>query len=315
MYEDTTLTNKALKVIDGLEVNKDNIHVWKASMPDESKKRRRDSESPDSKRTKTDAQVNFQSAEELTSIMQRDAPNKQARELYVGNVPDQYDPEELRSFLGEAMRQSGLALYPGNPILNLRINQKFCFLEVRTIKEATLALNLTNIIYKGCSLQFGRTKTYTGSTTAHKTWDEVRGSCTLGVADSIDSKYESIVQALRPLSTELTTATSIAKAQYARLFTKYLQINNITTIDQVQDPEYMEWLEQDIKSKLIEFGKVVGLFIPSGKDAGKVFVEYENNIEAAKFFAVAPTLSYCGRLIGALFISQAKYEMYKDRNK
>lgn len=44
-------------------------------------------------------------ADQLSEIMQRDAPNKQARELYVGNVPDQYDPEELRAFLGEAMQQ------------------------------------------------------------------------------------------------------------------------------------------------------------------------------------------------------------------
>lgn len=55
---------------------------------------------------------------------------------------------------------------------------------------------MTNIIYKGCSLQFGRTKTYTGTTTTHKTWDEVRGKCTLGVADTVEAKYDSIIQVL-----------------------------------------------------------------------------------------------------------------------
>lgn len=107
----------------------------------------------------------------------------------------------------------------------------------------------------------------------------------------------------------------MAKSQYPKMLTPFIQINNITTIDQVQDDEYMKWLEQDIRTELEKYGTVDELFIPTQKDAGKVFVKYKTNLEAAKFFSVVPTLSYCGRLIGAVFISEQRYEMYKDRNK
>lgn len=107
----------------------------------------------------------------------------------------------------------------------------------------------------------------------------------------------------------------MAKSQYPKMLTPYLQINNITTIDQVQDSDYLKWLEQDIRSELEKYGKIEELIIPTQKDAGKIFVKYEKELQAAKFFSIVPTLSYCGRLIGAVFISSQRYEMFKDRNK
>lgn len=110
-YADPTLTTKGIKVCDNLEVGDDTIRVWKQAAVDE--KMKRSSESDDNKKNSKRPRVDrFSStpailavADQLSEIMQRDAPNKQARELYVGNVPDQYDPEELRAFLGEAMQQ------------------------------------------------------------------------------------------------------------------------------------------------------------------------------------------------------------------
>lgn len=88
-----------------------------------------------------------------------DPMTKPLRELFIGNVVVGTPPNEIQEFLGAVMGEVGLAdesLGGGNPILNVRTNGKFAFVELRSVDETNNALNMGEAAYPsylrhGCS--------------------------------------------------------------------------------------------------------------------------------------------------------------------
>ena len=60
---------------------------------------------------------------------------RQARRLYVGNIPFGVSEEEMMDFFNQQMHLSGLAQADGNPILASQVNldKNFAFLEFRSV--------------------------------------------------------------------------------------------------------------------------------------------------------------------------------------
>lgn len=60
---------------------------------------------------------------------------RQARRLYVGNIPFGVTEEEMMEFFNQQMHLSGLAQAAGNPVLACQINldKNFAFLEVNIL--------------------------------------------------------------------------------------------------------------------------------------------------------------------------------------
>ena len=58
---------------------------------------------------------------------------RQARRLYIGNIPFGVSEEEMMDFFNQQMHLSGLAQAEGNPILACQVNldKNFAFLEFR----------------------------------------------------------------------------------------------------------------------------------------------------------------------------------------
>ncbi len=58
---------------------------------------------------------------------------RQARRLYIGNIPFGITEDLMINFFNEKMQQSGLISAPGNPVLAVQINmdKNFAFVEVR----------------------------------------------------------------------------------------------------------------------------------------------------------------------------------------
>jgi splicing factor U2AF subunit len=77
---------------------------------------------------------------------------RQARRLYVGNIPFGVTEEEMMEFFNQQMHLSGLAQAAGNPVLACQINldKNFAFLEFRSIDETTQAMAFDGINFKGC---------------------------------------------------------------------------------------------------------------------------------------------------------------------
>merc|ERR1711983_557614 len=87
---------------------------------------------------------------------------RQARRLYVGNIPFGVSEEEMMEFFNQQMHLSGLAQADGNPILACQVNldKNFAFLEFRSIDETTRAMAFDGINFKGQSLKLRRPHDY-----------------------------------------------------------------------------------------------------------------------------------------------------------
>ena len=87
---------------------------------------------------------------------------RQARRLYVGNIPFGIAEDEMMDFFNQQMHLSGLAQAAGNPVLACQVNldKNFAFLEFRSIDETTQAIAFDGINYKGQSLKIRRPHAY-----------------------------------------------------------------------------------------------------------------------------------------------------------
>ena len=95
------------------------------------------------------------------------------RELFVGNTTPEMTDQMLMDFLGSAMEQVGLNIMDGNPITTCELFGKYAFMELRTPREATNALNLNNIPFMGSNLQITRPSKWQGKFEAHSNWEHI----------------------------------------------------------------------------------------------------------------------------------------------
>eukprot|EP00339_Tiarina_fusa_P021742 CAMPEP_0117016092 /NCGR_PEP_ID=MMETSP0472-20121206/12728_1 /TAXON_ID=693140 ORGANISM="Tiarina fusus, Strain LIS" /NCGR_SAMPLE_ID=MMETSP0472 /ASSEMBLY_ACC=CAM_ASM_000603 /LENGTH=666 /DNA_ID=CAMNT_0004720027 /DNA_START=210 /DNA_END=2210 /DNA_ORIENTATION=+ len=95
------------------------------------------------------------------------------RELFVGNTTPEMTDQMLMDFLGSAMEQVGLNIMDGNPITTCELFGKYAFMELRTPREATNALNLNNIPFMGSNLQITRPSKWQGKFETHSNWEHI----------------------------------------------------------------------------------------------------------------------------------------------
>lgn len=87
---------------------------------------------------------------------------RQARRLYVGNIPFGIPDKDLLEFFNGEIALKGLNIQPGEPIISSQINveKNFAFLEFRSLEECTKCLILDGILFRGQSLKLRRPKDY-----------------------------------------------------------------------------------------------------------------------------------------------------------
>jgi len=87
---------------------------------------------------------------------------RQARRIYVGNIPFGVSEQEMIDLFNQQMHLAGLAQAEGNPILACQINRdkNFAFLECRSIDETTQCMAFDGINFKGQSLKLRRPHDY-----------------------------------------------------------------------------------------------------------------------------------------------------------
>lgn len=90
------------------------------------------------------------------------AVTRQARRLYVGNIPFGCTDDELIEFFRTNMETCNFIKEQGNPVLACQINldKNFAFLEFRTIEETTSAMALDGVLCKGQALKIRRPHDY-----------------------------------------------------------------------------------------------------------------------------------------------------------
>lgn len=87
---------------------------------------------------------------------------RQARRLYVGNIPFGCTDDDMIEFFQSSMAACNFITQPGNPVLACQINldKNFAFLEFRSIEETTNAMALDGIQCKGQALKIRRPHDY-----------------------------------------------------------------------------------------------------------------------------------------------------------
>lgn len=87
---------------------------------------------------------------------------RQARRLYVGNLPLGYADTQIVDFFNETIQHYNLATMPGGPVVQAQLNAEkgFAFLEFRSLEEATQAVALDGIVFCGQALRVRRPKDY-----------------------------------------------------------------------------------------------------------------------------------------------------------
>ncbi|CAL8085646.1 unnamed protein product [Calicophoron daubneyi] len=87
---------------------------------------------------------------------------RQARRLYVGNIPFTATEENMMEFFNKQMRAQGLIQAEGNPIIAVQINMEknFAFLEFRSVDETTQGLALDGILFHNQALKLRRPRDY-----------------------------------------------------------------------------------------------------------------------------------------------------------
>merc|ERR1712166_1411524 len=95
-------------------------------------------------------------------LHQQSQINRQARRLYVGNIPYGISELEMMQFFNEQMAIAKLAMEDGEPIISSQINveKNFAFLEFRNTEECTKAMMFDGIAVRGQTVKIRRPKDY-----------------------------------------------------------------------------------------------------------------------------------------------------------
>jgi len=209
-----------------------------------------------------------------------DETTKKFRELFVGNTSPEMTEIALREFIGGAMHKMGLTFAPDNPILNVRLNGRFAFVELRTIEEASNCLNLNGIPFLGSPLKISRPSKYDGPQIPFFEWDALLSRWLSG-------------------ELKLTTAGTASRA---------LKLSNMVTPETLVDADAREEVVEDTKEECTSFGTVNRVLIPrtedgayAAKGVGKVYVEMSTEEEAKAALLALKGRTFDGRVVDVKF--------------
>ncbi|KAI6658528.1 Splicing factor U2AF 50 kDa subunit-like [Oopsacas minuta] len=87
---------------------------------------------------------------------------RQARRLYVGNIPFGITEDLMVQFINEKMHQTSLVLAAGNPVMSVQVNhdKNFAFIEFRSVEECSNALAFDGVNLQGQALRIRRPSDY-----------------------------------------------------------------------------------------------------------------------------------------------------------
>ena len=180
-----------------------------------------------------------------------DPSTKLYREIFVGNTSPDMTEAHIKDFIGGALMQMGLACSGNeNPVLQVRVNQKFSFIEFRTMEEAANSLNFNGIPFMGQQLQLKRPSKFDGTAINYFSWDELYA---------------------RSLSGELKLST-------AGPLSTVICISNMVTAADLRDDELHAEVLEDTSSECAQFGSVVNVTIPRPPSAGTLEADFVNGV-------------------------------------
>lgn len=322
--------------------------------------------------------------------------DRAGRRVYVGNLPLNVKEAEMRDFFNAVMvAGQGPGRKAGNSVLGVFLNlpKRFAFVEFRNAVEATQAMDLDGIMFRGLALKLGRPANYNASASCIAARQAKKLNLTpIGIFSSHvpngpnklyigglpynlkQNQVRELLEAygpLRGLFLSFDPATNLSKG-YAFAYYEDEQVTDAaieglnglqigdrtlavrrhescanfssnTTLDNVvkgnearksaeitntlclmqmianedlEDPEELEDIKNDIATECSNYGRLIDIWIPPlvkgkpGPGTGKVFVQFQ---EAAEATACKNALQ--GRCFAERTVVVTYYDPEKFRNR
>ena len=209
---------------------------------------------------------------------------KAFREIFIGNTPPDTTSAALSDFLGGALQRMGMARaegtpLPSSPVTAVRINAKFCFVEFRSVEEASNALNLNGIPYNGCTLNIKRSSKHDSN---------------LGPDPSTFFSWDDL------LSRWLTGEVKLMTAGPA---TNVLCITNMVSTEELANDDLFEDMIEETTEECARHGQVKSVVAPRSDaiTSGRLFVEMYDIEEAKRVLVALKGRSFDGRVVDIKF--------------
>lgn len=218
--------------------------------------------------------------------------------VYVDHLDKQTDPTEFIQLLSSVMKKLELLRREGDPVLKYWRPKavSFIFLEFRSVEEATSALILSGMSYKGKELRISRPKSYSGSQPIQ--------SADMSVLFGNYASKNMSRKSLEDLAGATAAPTRKVDAPSNILKLKHI----LCPADFKSDSEFLE-LEEDVRAECREFGTVVSMCSPrpGAKGSGNIYVEFLEVEQAMKARSALSTKRFNGKWVAAAFHPEVMY--------
>lgn len=217
------------------------------------------------------------------------------REIFIGNTPPDTTAAALSDFIGGALQRMGMARPEGtpcaaSPIVQVRVNAKFSFVEFRSVEEASNTLNLNGIPFNGCALNIKRSAKHEPH---------------LGPDPSVFFSWDDLLSRWMTGEVKLLTAGPP---------TAVLCITNMVGAEELADAELHADMIEDTTEECAMHGSVKSVSAPSGAEGGagqssggRLFVEMQAEEDAKRVLVALKGRSFDGRVVDVKFYPQAAF--------
>jgi RNA recognition motif-containing protein len=219
-----------------------------------------------------------------------DPATKPFREIFVGNTPEGTTMASIGEFIGAALQKLGLAQPEGSnslssPITQVRVNTKFCFLEMCTVEEAANVLNLNGIPFAGQTLNIKRTAKHDAS---------------LGPDPSNNFMWDGLLASW--MSGDLKVLTSGTPSNV-------IVCTNMVSSTTLSSADAMDDMIDDTTEECTKHGKVKSVYVDREQvkqmvqlnRAGRLFIETESQEDAKNILLALKGRSYENRIVDVKF--------------
>ncbi|XP_051989093.1 splicing factor U2AF 65 kDa subunit-like isoform X1 [Xyrauchen texanus] len=247
---------------------------------------------------------------------------RQARRLYVGNIPFGVTEESMTEFFNTQMRLAGLAQAPSSPVLAVQINQdkNFAFLEVKELLTSFGPLKAFNLV-KDTSLSKGYS--FCEYVDLSATDQAVAGLNGMQLGDkklivqraSVGAKNTNPTAVIE--TAVMLQVPGLQRVHNSGLPTEVLCLLNMVMPEELlADDDYEEILE-DIREECCKYGTVRSIEIPRPVDGvevpgcGKIFVEYMTAAECQKAMQALTGRKFANRVVVTKFYDPDMYHRHE----
>lgn len=253
-------------------------------------------------------------AKEANPTLLADQGTRKARRLYVGNLPIatvNVTEQMLVDFFNAAVMQAGIVLQGlgGLPVVSAWVSteaeKNFAFVEFRTMEECANALSLNGIGFHGESLRISRPSDFDDAVRAMQAQGIVipqMGMTLPTAAGGMLGGMPAGMPAMAPMGVAAMSAAPAATAA--------IKLKNMMKPSDLNDPQDIEDIKEDVKEECSSYGPVKAVHIPGKGEpgAGNVYVVMSTTGDAVKAHGVMHGRMFDGQQIVATFYDVAKAE-------